>query len=515
MKLKYKIGIVTTVFIALAVVLYFNSRLYEYHKAKSLFQDGNFHVAATAFHVLSDYKDSHDMYLLTMYSIADQYYKEGDLDAAVAGFQALDEYSDSECRVDTVTYEIAMGLYNEARYTQAAGMFSGLGDFADAYEMTSLSYYNHAQELYTNGHILDAVNVLNGIAVYRDSQELSNQYLYEYAEVCLSIGDTAQAVSSFQALGSYSDAPMQFREIGYLHANGMITSGDMHAAVALLRSIGDYRDSQLLVSNIVDGWYRFLLHDTHILDSQTGLHWQVGKDSTTTWFRAADWVTSLGGDWRMPSRNELDELNSAGVSTDDWGYFENSGEYVWTGEIKEYAPSAFLFKFNRGYSGYNYKADPDCNYYDYRAFAVYDPSDTSTVDVYTVVPSIHSERFHLTGGVILDTETTLEWRVGPDYNTSWYNAKRWVDNLGGTWRMPTVEELLELTDAGIENSEWGPFYVTAYNVWSGEQWWRREGDNQPSDGWYVCFFTGTDSRTDLYATQSWTDGFRVFAVREQ
>ena len=43
-------------------------------------------------------------------------------------------------------------------------------------------------------------------------------------------------------------------------------------------------------------------------------------------------------------------------------------------------------------------------------------------------------------GIVWDTKTGLEWIAGPDRNTTWYEAKRWVENLnvaGGGWRMPT------------------------------------------------------------------------------
>jgi len=43
-------------------------------------------------------------------------------------------------------------------------------------------------------------------------------------------------------------------------------------------------------------------------------------------------------------------------------------------------------------------------------------------------------------GLVKDTSTGLEWVAGPDKNTDWNEAKRWVARLnvdGGGWRMPT------------------------------------------------------------------------------
>ncbi len=53
-------------------------------------------------------------------------------------------------------------------------------------------------------------------------------------------------------------------------------------------------------------------------------------------------------------------------------------------------------------------------------------------------------------GVVKDTETGFEWYAGPDKDTSWNEAKRWVESLnvaGGGWRMPTRKELKALYSA--------------------------------------------------------------------
>ena len=47
-------------------------------------------------------------------------------------------------------------------------------------------------------------------------------------------------------------------------------------------------------------------------------------------------------------------------------------------------------------------------------------------------------------GVITDTTTHLQWYVGPDERTNWYEAAAWVKKLsvaGGGWRLPTLDEL--------------------------------------------------------------------------
>lgn len=47
-------------------------------------------------------------------------------------------------------------------------------------------------------------------------------------------------------------------------------------------------------------------------------------------------------------------------------------------------------------------------------------------------------------GIVKDSNTGLEWKVGPDRDTDWNEARSWVQDLnldGGGWRMPTMDEV--------------------------------------------------------------------------
>ncbi len=78
-----------------------------------------------------------------------------------------------------------------------------------------------------------------------------------------------------------------------------------------------------------------------------GLFWQVGPDRDMTWDDAKEWVDGLGGDWRIPTRAELQGLWDSGISYDNWGPFENSGWFVWFGEVRD-SSSAWGFCFDDG-----------------------------------------------------------------------------------------------------------------------------------------------------------------------
>ena len=84
--------------------------------------------------------------------------------------------------------------------------------------------------------------------------------------------------------------------------------------------------------------------DSVITDIETGLQWLVGPDIDTGWEAANTWIDDLDGGWRMPLRQELLALWDAGIDTDSWGPFVNSGYYVWCIDSRT-SPEKHLFSF--------------------------------------------------------------------------------------------------------------------------------------------------------------------------
>jgi len=113
-------------------------------------------------------------------------------------------------------------------------------------------------------------------------------------------------------------------------------------------------------------------------------------------------------------------------------------------------------------------------------------------------------------GIVRDTKTGLEWKVGPDRNMTWEQASSWVKNLdldGGGWRMPTTDELEGLYNRGVGSRNMTPLLkTTGWWVWSGET-------KGSSDARYFGFGNGGGGRFWYYRDGSY-DG-RVFAVRSR
>jgi hypothetical protein len=125
-------------------------------------------------------------------------------------------------------------------------------------------------------------------------------------------------------------------------------------------------------------------------------------------------------------------------------------------------------------------------------------------------------------GRVLDINTDLEWYLGPDRNTSWYTAKKWVTSLnvdGGGWRMPTREELKSLYQKGTGSRHMTTLLdAKGWCVWSGEirertayrTIWLMEREDS---AWYVSF-TRYDCKA-LMNPRKRSSGYRGLAVRSR
>lgn len=102
---------------------------------------------------------------------------------------------------------------------------------------------------------------------------------------------------------------------------------------------------------------------------------------------------------------------------------------------------------------------------------------------------------------VKDTKTTLEWVAGPDRDTTWDEARSWVQSLsdyGGGWRMPAMKELETLHRKGdtflLSNT-------TGKWVWSGETKGLSAG--------LFSFRYGVGK----WISRGYSKGYRGFAVR--
>ena len=118
----------------------------------------------------------------------------------------------------------------------------------------------------------------------------------------------------------------------------------------------------------------------------------------------------------------------------------------------------------------------------------------------------HDQFIAHANGVIYDKNTNLEWIVGPDRDTDWYDAKKWVENLrvaGGGWKMPSRKELRTLYKPGAGVHNMTPLLkTTGLWVWSGEI-------RSSSSAWGFGFSVGYE----YWEKRDASIGARAFAFR--
>jgi hypothetical protein len=90
-----------------------------------------------------------------------------------------------------------------------------------------------------------------------------------------------------------------------------------------------------------------------------------------------------------------------------------------------------------------------------------------------VVDSKSQPRFtKASNGVITDSLTGLDWYVNPNADTTWHEAKAWVESLtvaGGGWRLPTMAELKAIYQKDASDVNMDPlFQAKGAWAWSGE-----------------------------------------------
>jgi hypothetical protein len=113
-------------------------------------------------------------------------------------------------------------------------------------------------------------------------------------------------------------------------------------------------------------------------------------------------------------------------------------------------------------------------------------------------------------GIVYDKKTNLEWYVGPDEDTNWHQADKWVKGLdigGGGWQLPTESDLRSIYSPKTAPRNMSPlFETTGWWVWSIDT---RSVWNRPA------YYFGGHSKFDGRMPMSSTNKMRAFAVRSR
>jgi len=140
-------------------------------------------------------------------------------------------------------------------------------------------------------------------------------------------------------------------------------------------------------------------------------------------------------------------------------------------------------------------------------------------------PEIGSENVQYSkdkNGIVYDRKTGLEWIAGPDKIIYWDAADKWVKSLkiGGSWRLPTIEELKTLYKKKSGPRNMPPEIKTSgWYVWSGEQIQgehaARGFDFNAGQAFSYGFYISDTSGDTTWYDGSGSTSARVFGVRKR
>ena len=254
-----------------------------------------------------------------------------------------------------------------------------------------------------------------------------------------------------------------------------------------------------------------------VLDTKTNLMW-AGQDNGIglAEYNVKDYFADYreGGyaDWRMPTMDELETIYDR-YRKNQHGYYvtkliDITGGYVWG---YEGWGTIWAFNFSQGGRATGDSSGGNARIRSARALPVRTGKRESHTQPSSDSNVIKRDSIYVAyaNGIVKDTNTGLEWVAGSDEQTTFEEAKSWVQSLnidGGGWRMPTEVELDTLYKTGAGYRNMTPLLkTTAWVVWGVES----EGS---SIAGRFDFRFATASGTGIPLTSPST---RAFAVRSR
>jgi len=205
-----------------------------------------------------------------------------------------------------------------------------------------------------------------------------------------------------------------------------------------------------------DGYYRagadrnYTRRGDVVIDNATALEWQDNESVDSNWSDAISYCSSLpldGGDWRLPTIEELETLV-------DNGHYDPST----TGEIFSHISSSRYWSSTTygNYTNYAWVVDfhDDGNMYGYTKANSYYVRCVrgGQLDISNLSRNNETE-------IVIDSVMNLEWQDDEIVKTikrTWIGAIDYCENtltLGGhdDWRLPNKKELFSIVDYSTDN----------------------------------------------------------------
>jgi len=200
------------------------------------------------------------------FSSAMSLYDEGNYSEARSAFAEIEDYSTSSDMIKQIDYHFACEKLAQAEaakeaslYNEAAALFEALAEYSDSADKGAMcrneAIYIAAAKLCDEEKYMEATELYNQIYTYKDSKELSEYcvdcYTYKDGMILFESGDYPSAYVIFDLLGDFKDSVQMAQkaydismENEYTKALLLYDEGKYEAAAMILSDLGDYKNSR-------------------------------------------------------------------------------------------------------------------------------------------------------------------------------------------------------------------------------------------------------------------------------
>lgn len=214
-----------------------------YAHAQSLFQQGQYGMAADAWQFIIDYQDSREqIYQCALAASAAQDYA-----LSIPLFTFLSDYQDSKARILSDTYAKGQMLLQAGENSQALDIFLALGEYEAAPVMALEARYRIAAEDLQKGNYAQAKAAFLALQDYQDSPRMALEADYQQALAACAAQEYPDAIHLFTDLANYKDSADRLIQARYGHAVLLLQQENYDEAIAGFIALNHYQDSDQML----------------------------------------------------------------------------------------------------------------------------------------------------------------------------------------------------------------------------------------------------------------------------
>lgn len=271
-------GVLSAIAIALACA-YRGYRTYNYNKAVSFMDTGDYRSAKNYFEKLGTYKDcpSYILLISAIESFQEEEYKD-----TIDVVEELGDFPPAEAWTQRAKYEYGKQLYAQEDFKSAVEYFFQIEGYKDSENLLCQSMFDLAQQYYDSGEYTSAISCYLDLVNrgYKGVQDGLNKSNLAYGKQLFDSGnyiDAADVFSDLVAIG-YSAAQEWLMKTNYTYALQLFGLGEYNNALPIFLELDNYEMSAYYAEEtlkLADNISSDDLYAVAIRHFDKGLYWNA------------------------------------------------------------------------------------------------------------------------------------------------------------------------------------------------------------------------------------------------